>query len=92
MASSSKPELIRFLNKHNILWMPIADMKLDAKGKKLNSIKSYLDTFLLSLISKTLMLLKLKRDRKNTPNLKQLQLILIRLLSLIAIVRRFPMK
>ena len=34
-ASTSKPQIIRFLNKHNILWMPMADMKIDAKGKKL---------------------------------------------------------
>ena len=34
MASSSKPAIIQFLDANNILWFPIADMKLDAEGRK----------------------------------------------------------
>ena len=42
-SASSKPSIIQFLNKHDILWMPIADIKLNAKGKKVFSPKDNKD-------------------------------------------------
>ena len=34
MSASAMPQLLRFLNLNGISWFPIADMKLDARGKK----------------------------------------------------------